>query len=126
MPYRITKRHHFAAAHRLRKVPDGHPCGRQHGHNYVVELVLESEHLTDNDWVRDFGDLGRVWHFIDAEWDHRDLNAWFREHHLEHVDTTAEKLAEVLYNRFASGPLPELRAVRVSETPKTWAEYRVD
>lgn len=119
--YRITKRHHFSAAHRLRKVPLGHPCGRPHGHNYVVELVLQSAGL-DGDWVRDYGDLRPVFDFIDREWDHRDLNVWFRHHGIEDWDTTAERLAQVLFERCREW-CPELIAVRVSETPKTWAEY---
>jgi 6-pyruvoyltetrahydropterin/6-carboxytetrahydropterin synthase len=37
--------------------------------------------------------------------------------------TSAENLARFLYE-FARGLWPEVAAVRVSETPKTWAEYR--
>lgn len=128
--YRITKQHHFSASHRLTQVPQDHPCGRLHGHNYVVELVLEGEQLQDRlDWLRDFGELKQVFEWIDDNWDHRDLNQWVRDNlHLFNqttrgLETTAENLARFLWRRF-HGRLPELVAVRVSETPKTWAEYR--
>ena len=39
--------------------------------------------------------------------------------------TSAENLAFFLYE-FASRLWPEVVAVRVSETPKTWAEYRAE
>ena len=114
------------------RVPEGHPCGRLHGHNYIVEIVLQSRVLTDQQWVKDFGDLDLVKNFIDEEWDHRNLNDWFEQFSDPDFDpedgpaeTTAEMLAFVLYDTF-KGSLSQLVAVRVSETPKTWAEYRRD
>ena len=38
--FSISKQFHFCASHIIEGVPEGHPCGRLHGHNYVVELVL--------------------------------------------------------------------------------------
>ena len=130
--FTITKQFHFSAAHQLMRVPEGHPCGRLHGHNYIVEIVLQSRVLTDQQWVKDFGDLDLVKNFIDEEWDHRNLNDWFEQFSDPDFDpedgpaeTTAEMLAFVLYDTF-KGSLSQLVAVRVSETPKTWAEYRRD
>ena len=75
--YTITKQFHFSAAHQLNRVPEGHPCGRLHGHNYIVEMVLQSSKLSDQQWVRDFGELDLVKDFLEDEWDHRNLNDWF-------------------------------------------------
>ena len=40
MSLRITKEFHFPPATGWTRLEDGHPCGRLHGHNYVVELEL--------------------------------------------------------------------------------------
>ena len=58
--------------------------------------------------------------YLDTVLDHPHLNDVLNSRTGE--ATTAERLAESLYWRF-KGPFPELYAVRVSETPKTWAEY---
>ena len=124
--FTITKQFHFSAAHKLNRVPPSHPCGRLHGHNYIVEIVLQSQTLTDQQWVRDYGDLDLVKAFLDEEWDHRNLNDWFDQYSQDdHVktETTAEMLAFILFITFSSN-YPEMLAVRVSETPKTWAEYK--
>ncbi len=115
--YTITKQFSFSASHVLDHLPEGHPCARLHGHNYVVEVVLQSAELNGDGFVRDYRELASFKNFIDDKLDHR------------HVDdvieglSTAENLARFLYE-FAVGMWPEVVAVRVSETPKTWAEYR--
>jgi 6-pyruvoyltetrahydropterin/6-carboxytetrahydropterin synthase len=43
--YRIAKTFHFSASHVIEGLPESHPCGRLHGHNYEVTLVLESDRL---------------------------------------------------------------------------------
>ena len=118
--YQISKQFHFSAAHRLAWLPPAHKCHNLHGHDYHVEVVLESEELDAFGFVVDYGDLAPIKEFIDSEWDHQYLNDVIPE-----LDgqTTAENLARVLYERL-KGTYPQLAAVRVSETPKTWAEYR--
>ena len=116
--YQISKEFHFSASHRLDHLPENHPCYRLHGHNYVVELVLRSDKLNSDDFVLDYGELEQFRQIIDDELDHRHLNDVLP------VTTSAECLAEWLFGR-AKGFWPELvYAVRVSETPKTWAEFR--
>jgi 6-pyruvoyltetrahydropterin/6-carboxytetrahydropterin synthase len=116
--YRVSKRFHFSASHVLKGLPEGHPCGRVHGHNYVVEVVLESTALNDVGFVRDYGELKTVKDFIDTRWDHRHLNDDMRG-----TNPTAENMARRLFETFIH-VWPELAAIKVSETPKTWAEYR--
>ena len=120
--YRITKEFHFSASHVLEGLPEGHPCGRLHGHNYVVRVELEAEDLDATGFVLDFGELYVVKQWLDSAVDHRHLNDVWPE-----MNPTAENIARALHKTIAA-LLPRrarVAAVRVSETPKTWAEYRV-
>ena len=117
--YRISKQFYFSAAHVLSQLPESHPCSRLHGHNYTVEVVLESETLDQNSFIVDYNDLYPVKDYINSTLDHRNLNDVLP------VATTAENIAKFLYDRFKP-QFPQLCKVRVSETPKTWAEYEED
>lgn len=117
--YRIAKQFEFSASHQLNNLPFDHPCGRLHGHNYVVVVELESAQLDDVGFVRDYGELKIVKDYLDRHFDHRHLNDVML------VNPTAENLAKTIFMRFKD-ELPELASVRVSETPKTWAEYRLE
>jgi 6-pyruvoyltetrahydropterin/6-carboxytetrahydropterin synthase len=116
--YSISKRFAFSASHVIGGLPPEHPCARLHGHNYEVEVVLEKPSLDAVGFVRDYRELSALKDFIDATLDHRDLNQA-----LGHDRTTAEVIAEVLYG-WCKQRWPETSSVRVSETPRTWAEYR--
>lgn len=119
--FTITKEFAFSASHVLDGLPVGHQCGRLHGHNYIVEIELAAERLDDRGFVVDYGELGAVKTWIDTRLDHRHLNECMEG------NPTAERLARLLYD-ITRETLPDHReavaAVRVSETPKTWAEYR--
>ena len=52
--YRISKQFTFSASHELAQMPDGHPCKRVHGHNYVVEVELSSIRLDDYGMILDY------------------------------------------------------------------------
>ncbi len=115
--YRIRKEFHFCASHIIEGLPDGHPCGRLHGHNYKVEVFLEAEELDEVGFVRDFGDLKVIKNWLDDNFDHRHLNDV-----IVSDMTTAEHLAFYIFRGFSPGS-PELVAVRVWETPKAYGEY---
>lgn len=117
--FEIRKQFEFAAAHHLPHLPEGHKCARPHGHNYIVEIVLQSELLNRDGFVVDYGDLDPLKRMIDERFDHRDLNTWFPG------PTTAENLAQYFY-AWCKSQWPQTVEVRVSETPKTWAGYRPD
>jgi 6-pyruvoyltetrahydropterin/6-carboxytetrahydropterin synthase len=121
MSLRITKEFHFSASHRLDALPDDHPCGRLHGHNYIVELELSAEpaDLTEAGFIRDYRDLDEFKTWVDVEIDHRHLNDLLPMGR----NPSAENVAIWLYQRWRP-QFPQLSAVRVSETAKTWAEYR--
>lgn len=117
MSYTISKQFYFSASHIIEGLPEGHQCGRLHGHNYVVELVLSADALDEIGFVVDYGDLAPFKRIIDDELDHRHLNDVLP------CPTTAEHMCRYLFER-ASKIWPQTIAVRVSETAKTWAEYR--
>lgn len=72
--YLITRMFRFAAAHHLEGMPDGHPCARNHGHTWTVEVTLSSTVLVGPGWVADFADLAPLETYINDTLDHRDLN----------------------------------------------------
>lgn len=118
--FTITKEFAFSASHALLGLPEGHKCRRMHGHNYVVVVELSAQ-LNEYGFVVDFGDLGWFRQLLDDEFDHRHLN----EHPGFHtIPPTAEHLARYLFGVLHEQYGWKATAVRVSETPKTWAEYR--
>ncbi|KZL12596.1 6-carboxy-5,6,7,8-tetrahydropterin synthase [Pseudovibrio axinellae] len=116
--YKITKEFHFSASHQLCEMPEDHPCARLHGHNYIVEIELSSASLNAFGFVVDFTELKPLKGFIDEELDHRHLNDVFK-----HDQVTSEFLSKFIFE-FCKEHWSETSAVRVSETQKTWAEYR--
>jgi len=116
--YTIAKRFAFSASHTIGGLPVDHPCARLHGHNYEVELILQSPTLDGVGFVRDFRELSQVGELIDATLDHRHLNDV-----LGHNRTTSEVISRWLFD-WCKPRLPEVVAVRVSEIPCTWVEYR--
>lgn len=83
----------------------------------MVELILATPTLNHFGFVVDYAELNLFKRVLDDEFDHRHLND------LLSVPPTAENLAYYLYQR-AVTLWPQVIAVRVSETPATWAEYR--
>lgn len=116
--YTISKEFHFSASHQLRGLAEDHPCSRLHGHNYIVELELQSDTLNETGFVVDYRELDAFKRYIDSEIDHRHLNDV-----LGADNTTAERLAKHFYD-WCKPKWPQVSAVRVKETPKTVAEYR--
>ena len=113
----ISKEFHFSASHRLDMLSEDHQCYRLHGHNYIVVVELTAPSTNEYGFVRDYHELKELKDYIDNEFDHRHLND------ILDVPTTAENLAMHFYN-WCKQRWPETSAVKVSETPKTWATYR--
>ncbi|WP_317055067.1 6-carboxytetrahydropterin synthase QueD [Roseovarius rhodophyticola] len=116
--YRITKEFHFSASHQLHGLPEDHQCARLHGHNYIVEIEMRAEDLNAHGFVRDYLDLAELKRYIDDTLDHRHLNDILGDD-----GVTAERMAKHFYD-WCKARWPEVSAARVSETPKTWAEYK--
>lgn len=147
----ICKRFSFDAGHRLLSHPE--LCRHPHGHTYRVEVVLAAEKLDENAMVCDYKALSMIVKRALAKYDHamilhrRDplgpvLSAQGERLVIFDQEPTAEVLAQQLFSQlhgaFAEAAAdPSLVApyrwrrdchlvsVRVWETPKTWAEYRV-
>ena len=116
--YRVTKEYSFSASHHLPQLPEGHPCTRVHGHNYVIVVELQSETLNEYGFVREYAELNELGAYIDEEFDHRHLNDVLGDEYV-----TSEKLAKHFYD-WCAEKWPEVSAVQVRETPKVMAEYR--
>jgi len=120
--HRIGRRFTFVAAHVLANLPDGHKCSRLHGHTYTVEIELIASRLTPPGFVTDFGDLAPFRRYLDGHIDHRHLNE------VLDVEPTSENLAEHFFTWCVTYLEPGIpgwvSAVRVCETPASWAEYR--
>jgi len=130
--YLVTKRIEFCYGHRLLDY-DG-ICKHPHGHNAVAEIDVRTDRLDRRNMVADFSDIKRlVKGWIDRELDHKMI--------LRHDDPLVaplEKLGEPIYvldsnptvERIAKLIFDQARelgfgvvAVRVWETPSSFAEY---
>jgi len=130
----LTRREHFAAAHRLFN-PDFSEeenlaiygkCAyaNGHGHNYELEVTVAGEPERDTGMIIDLKKLSDL---IDSEIlskvDHRHLN--FDVDFLQGIIPTAENIAvafwRVIFPKITAG---RLYSVRVYETPDNFAEYR--
>jgi 6-pyruvoyltetrahydropterin/6-carboxytetrahydropterin synthase len=121
--YQIGKRFLFDAAHQLTGLPPEHKCSRLHGHTWTVEVIFAAETLTGPGFVVDFGELAPFGNWLAATCDHRNLSECLP------VPATSEHLASYFADWIIEHLQPSLpgrlAAVRVSETPSSWAEYQV-
>ena len=128
----MTQQFEFSAAHRLHcdSLSDqenrdtfgkcNNPQG--HGHNYVVEVSVAGE-------IGDAGSVGSLNKFQDTvkaeiidRLDHKHLNhdvPYFAD-----VNPSVENIAIAIYDWLDGKLEARLVAIKVFETPKTWAEYR--
>ena len=114
----IFKEFTFEAAHRLPNVPDGHKCGRLHGHSFRVELHVEGELGSETGWVMDFGDIKKAFAPLFERLDHHYLNE------IEGLSNpTSEVLAVWIWDRLVER-LPGLSQVLVRETCTSGCVYR--
>ena len=70
----IYKEFKFEAAHKLPNVPEGHQCGRLHGHSFKVRVTVSGEVDKDTGWIIDFSDIKSVVKPIIGRLDHHYLN----------------------------------------------------
>ena len=120
----IAKEFTFDAAHSLPN-SDG-PCKRLHGHTYRVTVVARGrtqplDGRAEEGMVVDFTRIKEVFkRRVEALCDHQYLNETVPVER-----TTAELLAAWMLGELRA-ELPQVVAVRVSETPSSWAEVTVD
>ncbi len=113
----IYKAFSFEAAHRLPNVPEGHKCGRLHGHSYHLELHLRGALNERLGWVIDYGDIKAVFQPILDQLDHRYLNE------IEGLENpTSEQVARWIWDR-TKPVLSGLSKVVVKETCTSGCVY---
>ncbi len=106
---------HFAAAHRL-PYYDG-PCFRLHGHNYKLTVVIAGKPNPKDGMIRDFEEIRRkVWESVLARCDHQNLNDLMD-------NPTAENLVVWMWDQLKPH-LPDLKEIRLWETPDYCVSYR--
>lgn len=115
----VWKEFTFDSAHYLPHVPEGHKCGRMHGHTFRVRIEVSGP-VDENGWVIDFGEIkSAVKPLIDMI-DHSVLNDFSG---LE--NPTSENIAKWFWHKLTTvwGPL---HAVEVSETCTSGVRYSGD
>jgi 6-pyruvoyltetrahydropterin/6-carboxytetrahydropterin synthase len=124
MTFSIGKQYSFCGAHHIEGLPEGHKCRRVHGHTYTVEFVLTAKSLVAPGFVADFGDLAPAGTYIRETLDHSDLNEVLREEPTS--EAIAAHLATWYLENLAGSISGRLKAVRVWESPTSWAECELD
>lgn len=66
--FSITKELTFHAGHRLRGMPEGHPCRNIHGHTYKLIATIADVHIGRDGLVADFGLVSKV---VKDKYDHK-------------------------------------------------------
>jgi 6-pyruvoyltetrahydropterin/6-carboxytetrahydropterin synthase len=106
----IFKQFTLEAAHRLPHVPQGHKCGRLHGHSFRVEIHVKGDVDRRTGWVIDYADIKEAFKPFEAQLDHSFLNE------IEGLENpTSENIARWIWRRIRPG-LPLLHRVVVQET----------
>jgi 6-pyruvoyltetrahydropterin/6-carboxytetrahydropterin synthase len=112
----VWRSYRFESAHQLPHVPEGHKCGRLHGHGFqaVIHIPLSSIH---QEWNVDYGKLDQAWFPI-----HQQLH----QHYLNEIpglsNPTSEWLAVWIWEQLQK-TLPDLCWVTVFETPSCGGHY---
>lgn len=107
--YRVKKTIEISAAHRL-ELSYKSKCGRLHGHNWEIEIYMQSENLDENGMVYDFTHIKEKI----VEWmDHRCLND------IMNVNPTAENIAKCIADKLGE----DCYKVIVQESQGNVAEY---
>jgi 6-pyruvoyltetrahydropterin/6-carboxytetrahydropterin synthase len=114
----IFKEFTFEAAHRLPYVPDGHKCGRLHGHSFRVALHVSGPVDPASGWLMDFAEIKASFLPLFEQLDH---------HYLNEIDglenPTSENIARWIWDRLKP-ILPQLAQVVIHETCTSGALYR--
>lgn len=120
--YELTVESAFEAAHLIKNYPG--KCANLHGHNWIVEVIVQGEKLNELGILVDFKILKEKLNQILAELDHKYLNELeiFAEQ-----NPTAENLAKEIFDEFSMADIfnddTKLKAVKIQESPKSCVTY---
>jgi 6-pyruvoyltetrahydropterin/6-carboxytetrahydropterin synthase len=99
---------HFSAAHQLRDYVGG--CERLHGHNWKVEVYVESENVGQDGLVMDFRVIKESTRSLLEELDHKFLN---EVEYFKTVNPSSENIARFIFESLSR--LLDNEATRVSK-----------
>ena len=127
--FSVTVRDHMMIAHSLRGEAFG-PAQRLHGATYVVDATFRATELDADGIVVDIGRATEALHELVAAFSYKNLDD---EPDLAGVNTTTERLAQLLGDRLAAqardGGFAPARltgiAVALHESHVAWASYEV-
>ena len=120
--YELTVKSEFEAAHYIKNYPG--KCARLHGHNWVVEAIVQGDTLNELGILIDFKDLKGALNKVLDEFDHQYLNELeiFSE-----KNPTAEIIAKEIFDKLFDDEIfsgnTKLKGVRVYESPKSSVTY---
>ena len=120
--YELTVESAFEAAHRIENYPG--KCARLHGHNWIVEAIVQGKELNELGILIDFKVLKAELNKILDELDHRYLNEL---ENFAKKNPTAENLAKEIFEKLSAAEIfvgeTKLFAVKVHESPKSCVTY---
>ena len=116
----------FEAAHRVAGYPG--KCDRLHGHNWVVEALVQGRQLDELGMLVDFKAIKKALQEVLEPFDHRYLNEL--EPFNGGLNPTAENLARLIFEKLEGHEVfrrdSRLSAVTVFESPKASVTYTKD
>ena len=119
MAFEISRRFTLQAAHRLPRVPEGHKCGRMHGHTWEITISVRGDVDPEAGWFCDFA-------VIDESYDrcvHRALDHGCMNDVI--ANPTTENLCAWIADRL--GPtLPGLCRVDAKENDRSCVSMQVE
>ena len=113
----IYKHFFFESAHMLPNVPQGHKCGRLHGHSFKCTLYVTGPVDDRSGWIIDFADIKKAFKPVYEQLDHHYLNE------IEGLENpTSEVLAKWIWQKLKPS-LPGLSRVEINETCNSGCIY---
>lgn len=118
--YALTVRTSFAAAHRLLEYEGN--CERLHGHNWLVEVTVESDSLDPRGMAIDFRAIKSALGELLSRFDHRYLN---EVSPFDGLNPSSENIARHLFEEMERKIPDPVRVARVAvwESEDARAEY---
>jgi len=111
------RRYILQSAHKLPNVPEGHKCGRMHGHGFEIILHAGQDRESQQPLGIDYDRIDALWMPIHQELDHACLND------VPGIENpTSEMIAAWVWKRLKP-EFPELSWVTVYETAECGAHY---
>ncbi|MBQ9487341.1 MAG: 6-carboxytetrahydropterin synthase QueD [Selenomonadaceae bacterium] len=120
--FELTVKSEFEAAHRIENYPG--KCVRLHGHNWIVEAIVQGDTLNELGILIDFKVLKDALNKVLDEFDHQYLNELeiFAD-----KNPTAEIIAKEIFDRLSTAEIfsgtTKLKGVTVYESPKSGVTY---